>query len=270
MKKYENKSNIFASGLDLTSEKIQDKLGERAEKFYSEARPVQNITQEEIDALYKSMNIPVNSEKTSDKLRGIRLDAIHFRGVNDMSTEDIFDYFKDYSPSSIEWINDISCNVVWLDEKSAARALLELSRPIIIRSRKNNLEDNLDKNDKSETSEKIKEEGEEVVVMSDDDMSEDEVQEHILENDADDDMKKEEESKISEENTSEIKEKLDVVPIPVPPGQWRLGVSHPKAKALLLRFATKDDKKIRGAEKRSLYYKKYGNPNYGGMELLLL
>ncbi|XP_023236858.1 nuclear cap-binding protein subunit 3-like [Centruroides sculpturatus] len=109
MKKYENKSNIFASGLDLTSEKIQDKLGERAEKFYSEARPVQNITQEEIDALYKSMNIPVNSEKTSDKLRGIRLDAIHFRGVNDMSTEDIFDYFKDYSPSSIEWINDISC-----------------------------------------------------------------------------------------------------------------------------------------------------------------
>lgn len=31
------------------------------------------------------------------------------------------------------------------------------------------------------------------------------------------------------------------VDIPVPPGHWRVGEPHPKAKALLLRFATKGD-----------------------------
>lgn len=264
MKKYENKSSLFASGLDIYTEKMQDKLEERAERFHLQPKPINNVTQDEIDALYKSLNIPTNVEKFSDRPRGIRLDAIHFRGVNDMSTEDIFDYFKDYSPASIEWINDISCNVVWLDEKNAAHALLELSRPIIIRSKKNNMEVVVEKNDKSEISEERKEEGEEVVVMSDDEMSEDEPQENTSEKDDDNLKDEKKEIKNIEENNSEVaKEKLEALPIPVPPGHWRLGVPHPKAKALLLRFANKDDKKIRGAEKRSLYYKKYGNPNYG-------
>ncbi|GBN48570.1 hypothetical protein AVEN_103761-1 [Araneus ventricosus] len=61
----------------------------------------------------------------------------------------------------------------------------------------------------------------------------------------------------------------EVVDVPVPPGHWRLGVSHPKSKAILLRFATKDDKKLPGAEKRSQYYQKYGNPNYGGLKGLI-
>lgn len=267
MKKYENKSSLFASGLDIYTEKMQDKLEERAERFHLQPKPINNVTQDEIDALYKSLNIPTNVEKFSDRPRGIRLDAIHFRGVNDMSTEDIFDYFKDYSPASIEWINDISCNVVWLDEKNAAHALLELSRPIIIRSKKNNMEVVVEKNDKSEISEERKEEGEEVVVMSDDEMSEDEPQENTSEKDDDNLKDEKKEIKNIEENNSEVaKEKLEALPIPVPPGHWRLGVPHPKAKALLLRFANKDDKKIRGAEKRSLYYKKYGNPNYGGLK----
>lgn len=51
----------------------------------------------------------------------------------------------------------------------------------------------------------------------------------------------------------------------MPPGFWRLGISHPKAKELLMRFATCKDKKCPKSEKMSQYYKKYGNPNYGGM-----
>lgn len=251
MKKYENKSSLFASGLDIYTEKMQDKLEERAERFHLQPKPINNVTQDEIDALYKSLNIPTNVEKFSDRPRGIRLDAIHFRGVNDMSTEDIFDYFKDYSPASIEWINDISCNVVWLDEKNAAHALLELSRPIIIRSKKNNMEVVVEKNDKSEISEERKEEGEEVVVMSDDEMSEDEPQENTSEKDDDNLKDEKKEIKNIEENNSEVaKEKLEALPIPVPPGHWRLGVPHPKAKALLLRFANKDDKKNSRSRKK--------------------
>lgn len=52
---------------------------------------------------------------------------------------------------------------------------------------------------------------------------------------------------------------------PIPPGYWRLGTKHPKAKFLLVRFAFKSDKKPLKAERFSEYYKKYGNPNFGGM-----
>jgi hypothetical protein len=54
------------------------------------------------------------------------------------------------------------------------------------------------------------------------------------------------------------------IPIPIPPGKWRRGTAHPKAKCILLRFSTRAVKKRPQAEKMSEYYKKYGNPNYGG------
>lgn len=53
---------------------------------------------------------------------------------------------------------------------------------------------------------------------------------------------------------------------PIPPGYWRLGTTHAKAKYILLRFAYKTDKKPYKAEKFSEYYKKHGNPNYGGLK----
>lgn len=51
---------------------------------------------------------------------------------------------------------------------------------------------------------------------------------------------------------------------PLPPGTWRKGIDYPKSKGIFLRFATRTDKKQVNAEKRSEYYKKYGNPNFGG------
>jgi hypothetical protein len=38
-----------------------------------------------------------------------RLNTLHVRGTENMSTRDIFNYFKDYGPASMEWINDYSC-----------------------------------------------------------------------------------------------------------------------------------------------------------------
>jgi hypothetical protein len=34
------------------------------------------------------------------------------RGTENMNTKDIFKYFEDYVPASIEWINDISCKTI--------------------------------------------------------------------------------------------------------------------------------------------------------------
>ncbi len=39
----------------------------------------------------------------------VRPDAILLFGVSEMSTKDVFDYFQDYIPGSIEWIDDVSC-----------------------------------------------------------------------------------------------------------------------------------------------------------------
>ena len=41
---------------------------------------------------------------------------------------------------------------------------------------------------------------------------------------------------------------------------WRIGAKHPKAKQLLMRYATTTDKKTKGAGSRSLYYLIHGRP----------
>lgn len=43
--------------------------------------------------------------------RGIRLEAVHFRGVDNMHTKDVFKYFEDFGPGGVEWIDDSSCKI---------------------------------------------------------------------------------------------------------------------------------------------------------------
>lgn len=38
-----------------------------------------------------------------------RLNVVHVRGVKQLSSEDILNYFANYDPSKLEWLNDISC-----------------------------------------------------------------------------------------------------------------------------------------------------------------
>lgn len=48
--------------------------------------------------------------KDEDFTRGrYRADAIYMRGTEELSTQDVFDYFQAYAPANIEWINDYSC-----------------------------------------------------------------------------------------------------------------------------------------------------------------
>ncbi|XP_059829697.1 nuclear cap-binding protein subunit 3 isoform X3 [Hypanus sabinus] len=49
----------------------------------------------------------------------------------------------------------------------------------------------------------------------------------------------------------------------------RPAIRTPQGNKLQVRFATKDDRKELGAARRSQYYMKYGNPNYGGMKGIL-
>jgi hypothetical protein len=62
------------------------------------------------------LGITETEESTLEK-QGYRLDALHIRGTDNMSTQDVFDYFKDFGPASIEWINDVSCKYKYCNNK---------------------------------------------------------------------------------------------------------------------------------------------------------
>lgn len=166
------------------------------------------------------------------------------RGTDEMSTGDVLDYFAKYGPSGIEWVDDTSCNVIWLDKISAARALHFVSKPI----------KNLPVRGPCDPF--IKEfENEEQDGAS--------AGRSILLRNANREVELQEDGE-TVDDTDAID--LSEISCPIPPGYWRLGVSHAKAKYVLLRFAYKTDKKPYKAEKFSEYYKKYGNPNYGGLK----
>lgn len=46
-------------------------------------------------------------------------------GVDDMSTQEIFRYFKEYPPAHIEWINDTSCRFLQRKIHSQSLTFLE-------------------------------------------------------------------------------------------------------------------------------------------------
>lgn len=129
-------------------------------------------------------------------------------------------YFEPYDPASLEWVNDLTCNVVFDDPKSASTALIGLMSGYI----------NAKKDGDGES--------------------------------RDNSAKKESLSSIPVIEASSLE-------VPVPPDHWILGKAHPKSKALLLRIATEHDKKIQGAGKYSEYYRKHGNPHYGGRKNLI-
>ena len=96
----------------------------------TELRPVQLTTKETFRIGLPHLQAPdLRMRYATRDGAEIRPEALFVKGVDEMSTQDVFSYFKEYDPSFIEWINDTSCNVVWLDPHSAARALLGMSRP---------------------------------------------------------------------------------------------------------------------------------------------
>lgn len=181
--------------------------------------------------------------------KNVRFEAIHMRGTEEMSTEDVLDYFAKYGPFGIEWIDDSCCNVVWVDRVSAARALHYTSKPI------NNLP--------------VRGPCDPFVKDFENEMEKQESGKSILLRNPDREVElADEDNEIVGNKENKFDGAVDVAEIscPIPPGYWRLGKPHAKSKNILLRFAYRTDKKPYKAEKFSEYYKKYGNPNYGGLK----
>uniref|UniRef100_A0A8C1SX15 Nuclear cap-binding protein subunit 3 n=1 Tax=Cyprinus carpio TaxID=7962 RepID=A0A8C1SX15_CYPCA len=226
-RRYENKAGTFITGIDVTSKEAIEKKEKRARRFHFHAE--ENLAQR---------NVVVDRDVLKKAIPKVRLEALHMSGLDDMSTQDVFGYFKEYPPAHIEWIDDTSCNVVWLDDITSTRALINLSR---MPDKKEVT--NTDSSKPSELSDQPR--------GSDDDDDEEEEEGEV---DDDDD-----ETSLLSQAERESLFRNDLRPT----------VKPFKDNKLFLRFATQDDKKELGAARRSRYYMKYGNPNYGGMKGIL-
>ncbi|RLV89146.1 hypothetical protein DV515_00015037 [Chloebia gouldiae] len=275
-RRYENKAGSFITGIDVTSKEAIEKKEQRAKRFHFRAEV--NLAQR---------NVALDRDMMKKAIPKVRLDTIYICGVDEMSTQDIFAYFKEYPPAHIEWLDDTSlqgkidgdlevtvddslkywqklienvkpnepwvdnystellgwtCNVVWLDEVTATRALINMSSlpdQEKTKSRENN---------KEKTAEKTKKEKQE-------ESSDDETEEGEVEDDNPSDVELDALSQVEEDSLLR--------------NDLRPANKLAKGNKLFMRFATKDDKKELGAARRSQYYMKYGNPNYGGMKGIL-
>ncbi|XP_030847585.1 nuclear cap-binding protein subunit 3-like isoform X3 [Strongylocentrotus purpuratus] len=239
VKRYENKNSAkFVTGLDITSKEARKKREDRAKRFGASSKDKSGEKEEEEEQEDISNVVLAPGSKIDGS--PVRFEALHLIGVDDMSTQDIFSYFQSYDPSSIEWINDTSCNIVWMDPHSAARALLGMSKP-----REGYFKLGLKNLAQSR---------------------------HLLEPEPvqEPEPRIELESEPMEEGGAGRRDEgMEGIQL----GDEDLGpvdITHEEAlrrgrDEILMRYATRDDVKESGAYKHSQYYIKYGNPNFGGM-----
>ncbi|KAL3796701.1 hypothetical protein HJC23_010001 [Cyclotella cryptica] len=71
--------------------------------------------------------IPKPVSVVPTKIHVFSIDWACFKQVR---TEDLMSYFKDYGPSYVEWLGELSCNVLFEDKFSAARAFHALSQEL--------------------------------------------------------------------------------------------------------------------------------------------
>ncbi|XP_015264605.1 PREDICTED: nuclear cap-binding protein subunit 3 [Gekko japonicus] len=229
-RRYENKAGSFITGIDVTSKEAIEKKEQRAKRFHFQAEV--NLAQR---------NVALDRDMMKKAIPKVRLDTLYVCGVDEMSTQDIFAYFKEYPPAHIEWLDDTSCNVVWLDEVTATRALINIS--------------SMPEEEKIKPQEKNKKAAEKNKKEKQEESSDDETEEGEVEDDHLSDTELDTLSQAEEDSLL----RNDLRPAS------RLA----KGNKLFMRFATQDDKKELGAARRSQYYMKYGNPNYGGMKGIL-
>ncbi|KAJ3642428.1 hypothetical protein Zmor_025218 [Zophobas morio] len=207
----------------------EDKLQERAKRFALNPEEIKNFKDDDLQLLHSSLGISASNESN------VRFEVIHMRGIEQMNAGDLLDYFLEYAPVSVEWIDEVSCNIVWLDKILSARALHFMSKPVR----------GMPVRDDTSYFDHLNE-------------STEEVDQSILVINRNREVQLKEDSEeattnklLNEHNSVDISE----ITATIPPGYWRLGGSHPKAKCLLLRFALKTDKQHFKVEQFSRYYK---------------
>ncbi|CAH1154365.1 unnamed protein product [Phaedon cochleariae] len=228
------KRSVFTTGINIFDDHEQKKRQERAKRFALKPEEIHNFSEADVEELYESLGITDESDPN------IRFDALHLLGIAGLTAENILDYFAKYAPTSLEWIDADSCNVLWMDHVTAARAIFYTSKAVRgmpareqVNTFAKEFMDDVD-NPEENTGQSILLRNRQVELKIDD----------VLKP-----------SKINPKNSVDISE----ITIPIPPGYWRLGGKCPKSNCLLMRFALRTDKKPYRAETLAKYYKKLAN-----------
>ncbi|KAL1494773.1 hypothetical protein ABEB36_010318 [Hypothenemus hampei] len=227
-------STTFTTGSYIFDTNTQEKLQERAKRFALKPEEIHGFSEQNLKNLYDSLGVNSTNE------RDIKFDTVHILGLQDMTPYDIVEYFAGYAPEAIEWIDDNSCSLVFIDDMGAARALHFKSKAVKgmpARESTNLLpKEFLDIEDEPEpnTGQSIllRNQNREVELQN-------EIGEVILPV-----------KKAYLENAVDISE----ITIPIPPGYWRLGNPHPKSKCMLVRFGKLSDKLPFKVEKCNKYF----------------
>lgn len=155
--KMRSKRDGFATGFDMTSEAEKAKREARAAKFGAtllaltpeaaeaalQAKLEETEKQEAIDKRierFGKVDAPAAAqgmqldllEARQDAARDAeaRMEAIVLYGVDTLSTKDCMEYFQEFGPSFVEWIDDSSLVVVFEDEFTARRVIHGMGTPL--------------------------------------------------------------------------------------------------------------------------------------------
>ncbi|XP_060529010.1 nuclear cap-binding protein subunit 3-like [Cylas formicarius] len=230
---WKDSRGIFATGINIFDKGEQEKLQERARRFALKPDEIHTFTDEDLEELHRSLGI------TADNQGEVKFNIVHLLGISQMSAEDILEYFAKYAPAGIEWIDNDSCNVVWLDNVSAARALYFNSKAVNgmpARGPSDIFSDVFLDEEQSE----VQTTGQSILSKN---------KNRIVE-------LRDEDGKLHKTTIPKYSVNISEITIPIPPGYWRLGKSHPKASCILVRFNLRTDKQAYEAESFSKYYKK--------------
>lgn len=85
--------------------------------------PPEDAVEEENYAMEETGPATMTTEK-------IHIFSIDWSAFKQIRTDDIMAYFGSYGPSYVEWLGELSCNVHFEDQFSAARALQNMSQPL--------------------------------------------------------------------------------------------------------------------------------------------
>lgn len=222
---------MFTTGINIFDKEEQQKLQERARRFALKPEEIHNFTDADLCELYESLGITPDNEAT------VRFEAVHVHGTNGMSVEDLLEYFANYAPAEIEWVDNNSFNVTWVEKISAARAIFYNSKAVKGMPAREPVDtfakEFLDDVEEEATGKSILLKNRQVELKIDD---------------------------ILLQNKPILKNAVDIseIKVAIPPGYWRLGKNHFSDKCLLLKFALKTDKKPYKVENLGKYYKKLG------------
>ncbi|TGZ59300.1 hypothetical protein CRM22_009161 [Opisthorchis felineus] len=221
------------------------------------------VTEASAHKVYVHLGFPGGRDTVQSK--GYRETALHIWGTHNLSTDEVLSWLSHYNPINIEWINDASCNVVFSSPNTVLRVICDFAEPFdrrVALAAAAALAALLEKEDEDEVDSRSHRIG---LPSTDGDKSiadQTESDAHNAATDLDPPS-----LQVSSETLDSIEAFSQYLP---PSGRWFKALSVPsKTVSLFLRFAHITDVKLPGAERRSLYYRRYGNPNYGGMTGIL-